>query len=90
MKRQMIPSLMILLLCALTSAAQTKPAVNDIRKVDFLNFTYNPTQCSQEYGRQGIGRIVNVKDGEFKNKSVYFSVMSDKIIYADLTGDGKD
>ena len=90
MKRQMIPSLMILLLCALTSAAQTKPPVNDIRKVDFLNFTYNPTQCSQEYGRQGIGRIVNVKDGEFKNKSVYFSVMSDKIIYADLTGDGKE
>ena len=90
MKRQMIPSLMILLLCALTSAAQTKPPVNDIRKVDFLNFTYNPTQCSQEYGRQGIGRIVNVKDGEFKNKSVYFSVMSDKIIYADLTGDGND
>jgi hypothetical protein len=64
--------------------------VTDIRKVDFLNFTYNPTQCSQEYGRQGIGRIVNVRDGEFKNKSVYFSVMSDKIIYADLTGDGKE
>ena len=90
MKKQMILSLMILLLCALTSAAQTTAPVTDIRKVDFLNFTYNPTQCSQEYGRQGIGRIVNVRDGEFKNKSVYFSVMSDKIIYADLTGDGKE
>jgi hypothetical protein len=90
MKRQLILSLMFLLLCALTSAAQTKPPVTDIRKVDFLNFTYNPTQCSQEYGRQGIGRMVNVRDGEFKNKSAYFSVMSDKIIYADLTGDGKE
>jgi len=77
-------------LCAMSVVAQTKPPVTDIRKVDFLNFTYNPSQCSQEYGRQGIGRIVTVKDGEFKNKSVYFSVLADKIIYADLTGDGKE
>ena len=81
---------MFLVLCALTSVAQTKPAVSDIRKVDFLNFTYNTTQCSQEYGKQGIARTVNVRDGEFKNKRVYFSVMSDKIAYADLTGDGKE
>jgi hypothetical protein len=90
MKKQIMLFLSILFLCALTSAAQTKPAVADIRKVDFLNFTYNPTQCSQEYGRQGIGRMLNVRNGEFKNKSVYFSVMSDKIMYADLTGDGKE
>jgi len=89
MKRQIILSLMILLLGAMTSRAQ-KPAVTDIRKVDFLNFTYNPSQCSQEYGRQGIGKALTVKDGEFKNKSVYFSVVGDKIIYADLTGDGKE
>jgi len=90
MKRQIMLPLMILLLGAMTSVAQTKPPVTDIRKVDFLNFTYNPTQCSTEYGRQGIGKIVNVKDGEFKHKSVYFSVVGDKIIYADLTGDGKE
>jgi hypothetical protein len=86
----MILSLMTLCLCALTCVAQTKPPVTDIRKVDFLNLTYTSTQCSQEYGKQGLGRLVNVHDGEFKNKSVYFSVMSDKIIYADLTGDGKE
>jgi len=90
MKRKMMLSLMMLFLCALSSAAQTNPPVTDIRKVDFLNFTYNSAQCSQEYGKQGIGRLVNVRNGEFKNKSVYFSVMSDKIIYADLTGDGKE
>jgi len=90
MKRRMILSLMTLCLCALTCVAQTKPPVTDIRKVDFLNLTYTSTQCSQEYGKQGLGRLVNVHEGEFKNKSVYFSVMSDKIIYADLTGDGKD
>lgn len=90
MKKQLILSLMIVLLGAITSFAQPKPQVTDIRKVDFLNFTYNPSQCSTEYGRQGIGKIVNVKNGEFKNKNVYFSVVNDKIIYADLTGDGKE
>ena len=90
MKRQVILSLMILLLGAMTCVAQTNPAVTDIRKVDFLNFTYNSSQCSTEYGRLGIGKIVTVKNGEFKNKSVYFSVIGDRIIYADLTGDGKE
>ena len=90
MKRRMILSLTTLCLCALTCVAQTKPTVTDIRKVDFLNLTYTSTQCSQEYGKQGLGRLVNVRNGEFKNKSVYFSVMSDRIIYADLTGDGKE
>lgn len=90
MRRQLILTLTIFLLGAMTCVAQTKPAITDIRKVDFLNFTYTPSQCSQEYGRQGIGRMVNVREGEFKNKSVYFSVVGDKIIYADLTGDGKE
>lgn len=88
MKRQIVLSLTILLLGAITGVAQT--GVTDIRKVDFLNFTYNSSQCSQEYGRQGIGKIVSVKNGEFKNKSVYFSVTGDRIIYGDLTGDGKE
>ena len=87
MKRQIILCLMIILLGAISSVAQSG---TDIRKVDFLNFTYNSSLCSQEYGRKGIGRIVKVTNGEFKNKSVYFAVTNDRIIYADLTGDGKE
>lgn len=91
MKTQVILSLTMLFLCAISCTAQTgKAPVTDIRKVDFLNFTYHPSICSQEYGRQGIGRIVSVREGEFKNKNVYFAVTGDKIIYADLTGDGKE
>lgn len=90
MKRQIFLPPLILLLCAMSSMAQPKATVTDIRKVDFLNFTYRPSLCSQEYGRQGIGRIVNVREGEFKNKRVYFAITGDKIIYADLTGDGKE
>lgn len=89
MKRQMILCLMIILLGAVSSVAQTGN-VTDIRKVDFLNFTYHPSLCSTEYGRQGIGKMVSVRKGEFKNKNVYFAVADSRIIYADLTGDGHE
>jgi hypothetical protein len=72
MKRQMILSLIILFVSVLTSAAQTKPPVTDIRKVDFLNLTYTSTQCSQEYGKQGLGRLVNVRMANSKTRVPIF------------------
>lgn len=88
MKRQMILCLMMISFCAATGVAQ--PTVTDIRKVDFRNFTYASSLCSQEYGRQGIGKIVRVRDGQFKNKNVFFTVDDKSIIYADVTGDGHE
>ena len=85
MKRQMILCPMILLLCATSSAT-----VTDIRKVDFLNFTYHSSLCSREYGGKGIGKTVRVRNGEFKNKNVYFVVTDNTVIYADVTGDGRE
>lgn len=99
MKRQMILCLMIILPCVTSGIAQptskkpnSTPAatVTDIRKVDFRNFTYSSSLCSQEYGRQGIGKIVRVRNGEFKNKNVYFTVDDKSIIYTDVTGDGRE
>ena len=98
MRRQIISYLLITLLCAASGVAHAskqrnskpKPEPTDIRKVDFLNFGYQSNLCSQEFGKKGIPRIVNVRKGEFKNKSVYFSVVADKIIYADVTGDGRE
>jgi hypothetical protein len=100
MRRHMISCLMIILACATSGVAQSKskppastpdPApVTDIRKVDFLNFSYPSSLCSVEYGRQGIGKMVRVREGEFKNKSVYFAVVADKVIYGDVTGDGRE
>ena len=100
MRRQMISCLMITLLGATSGIAQPRrkrpsstpsaTTVTDIRKVDFLNFTYHASLCSQEYGSKGIGKIVRVRNGEFKNKHVYFAVAENKIIYADLTGDGRE
>ena len=98
MKRQMVLCLMIILLCVTSGVVQSgsnppssttsSATVTDIRKVDFLNFTYHSSLCSREYGRKGIGKIVRVRKGEFKNKNVYFAVADNKIIYADVTGDG--
>jgi hypothetical protein len=100
MKRQMILCQMIILLCVTIGVAQStrkqpgstpgSATVTDIRKVDFLNFTYHSSLCSQEYGRQGIGKIVRVRKGEFKTKNAYFTVTDNRIVYADVTGDGRE
>lgn len=88
MKRRMILCLMIISFCTATGVAQSN--VTDIRKVDFRNFTYSSSLCSQEYGRQGIARIVRVTNGEFKNRNAYLTVDDKSITYADVTGDGHE
>lgn len=100
MKREMILCPMVLVLCITSGVAQPRgkqpsstpssATVTDIRKVDFLNSTYDSRLCSQEYGKEGIGKAVRVRNGEFKNKNVYFAVAGNKIIYADVTGDGRE
>ena len=96
MKRQVILCLMMILLCVANGVAQapskqpSSATVTDIRKVDFLDFTYRPSLCSREYGKDGIGKTVRVQNGEFKTKNVYFAVAADRIIYADVTGDGRE
>ena len=100
MMRQMVLCPMVILLFAATGVAQpsskqpsptpSSATVTDIRKVDFLNATYPSSLCSQEYGEQGIGKTVRVRNGEFKKGDVYFSVSGSAIIYADVTGDGRE
>jgi hypothetical protein len=86
----------MILLCAASGAAQSHskqagPATaTDIRKIDFLDFTYPSPLCSREYGKQGIGKTVRVRQGEFKNRNVYFTVDKDAILYGDVSGDGQD
>ena len=101
MKRHVILCLAVILLWAASGVAQPRSqqtnstpssaaTVTDIRKVDFLNFTYHSSLCSQEYGKDGIGKMVLLRNGEFKNDNVYFAVAGDAIVYADVTGDGRE
>ena len=70
----------------LLSVATVK-AQNDIRKVDFKNFTYVLGDLSGENKMK-----VTVKNGEFfrdrEDDKLYFSVQS--VEYGDINGDGKD
>jgi hypothetical protein len=96
----MLSCLMVTLLCAICGAAQSgsRPpspspsttAPSDIRQDNFLDFTYPSSLCAREFGKQGIGKTVRVHEGEYKNKNVYFTVDANKILYGDLTGDGRD
>jgi hypothetical protein len=61
-----------------------------IRGIDFLNHEYSPTLCQREYGKDGIGRKVILKNGEFKIKDVYYEISGKKIIYGDLNNDGDE
>lgn len=67
---------------------QTKSEVTDIRRVDFLNFTYQSSLCSQDI--RGISKTVKVRKGNFDNNEVYYGVVENKIIYGDVTGDGRE
>jgi hypothetical protein len=64
-------------------AKSSAPAANEIRKVDFKNFTYEPT-CAGEKSKK-----VTVKKGEFTIPSgddqMYFTVT--EVAYGDLNGD---
>ena|SRR6185436_3439918 len=100
MRRQMISCLTLILLCAASGLAQPSSqrpgatpgsaTMTDIRQVDFLNFTYPSSLCSQEFGKKGIGKTVRVREGEFKKNNVYFAVEEGKVVYGDVTGDGRE
>lgn len=74
-----------------SGAADTKQAQDEIRKVDFKNFTYEP-YC---VGVDDKAEKVTVKNGEFKEEKemdgfterFYFNVFD--VSYGDLTGDNK-
>jgi|CXWL01.1.fsa_nt_gi hypothetical protein len=71
-------------------AASAKRVVGNIRQVDFLNYSYPSSLCHKEFGRQGIGIAVRVRNGRLENDAVYFGVVNDKVLYGDLTADGKE
>jgi hypothetical protein len=94
MRRLMVSCLMVIVLCATSSVARSSSpgpgTVTDIRQVDFLSFTYHSSLCSREFGKQGIGKTVRVRKGEFKAKNVYFAVDDSKVVFGDVTGDGHE
>jgi hypothetical protein len=91
---------LIFLFCTIFLLTASLFAQNDIRKVDFNNFTYEPT-CTgdlsdEPYGRITVknGTISNIKEVNGVNEVIddnlpnYYSVGD--FLYGDLNGDGKE
>jgi hypothetical protein len=81
------------MLAALTLAfssvvfAQSKTA-SGIRRVDFLNHSYQASVCSED---AGLPKTVKVRKGKFKDKeNNFFGVAKKEIAYGDVNGDGSE
>lgn len=72
----------------LTNAAGTSQATSDIRKVDFLNYSYQASVCSED---AGLPRMVKVSNGKFMDREKnFFNVAKEEIAYGDVNGDGSE
>lgn len=59
-----------------------------IRSVDFLNYSYQGTGCSEV---AGLPKTVKVSNGKFKDSdSNFFDVTKEEIVYGDVNGDGSE
>ncbi|HYO92774.1 MAG TPA: hypothetical protein VEQ40_14120 [Pyrinomonadaceae bacterium] len=86
MKIKMV--LLAVLFLALSSVghAQSKTA-SGIRSVDFLNYSYQPSVCSEDVG---LPKTVKVRKGKFKAGANFFNVEKQDIAYGDVNGDGTE
>lgn len=90
----MTKHLLLLLTAALLFAfhgaaySQKKPAaITNIRSVNFLNYSHIGGICSSELG---MTKTVKVRNGKYKDRENYFQVWDNRVVYGDLTGDGRE
>ncbi len=78
--------MIFILLIAYNTKGQNKKNISDIKKIDFMNYTYS-TSITKQFG---WNKAVKVKNGEFSNRksegedSFYFGV---KVLYGDINHD---
>lgn len=69
------------------SASQSNTP-SGIRSVDFLNYSYQGSVCSED---TGLPKTVKVRNGKFKDReSNFFEIAKEEIAYGDLNGDGSE
>lgn len=69
-------------------AAPTSNTTSDIRSVDFLNYSYHGSVCSEDVG---LPKTVKVRNGNFKDRdSNFFEIVKEEIAYGDVNGDGSE
>lgn len=69
-------------------ATPASNATSDIRKVDFLSYSYQTSVCSEDVG---LPKTVKPRNGKFKDRDNNFLEIAGKeIVYGDLNGDGSE
>ena len=71
-----------------TAVVKASPTPASIRSVDFLNYSYQGSVCSED---AGLPKTIKVTNGKFKDSgSNFFEVVKEEIVYGDVNGDGND
>jgi hypothetical protein len=71
-----------------TATVKASPTPADIRSVDFLNYSYQASVCSED---TGLPKTVKVSNGKFKDSdNNFFEVAKEEIAYGDVNGDGSE
>lgn len=86
----LIPVIATLCSAVITQAKPTQEIAkiaSDIQKVDFLNYSYQPSVCSDEIG---IPKTVKVHEGKFKDGDNFYTIAATEMSYGDVNGDGRE
>jgi hypothetical protein len=66
----------------------TTQTASGIRGVDFLNYSYQGTVCSED---SGLPKTVRVRNGKYKDRDKnFFDINKKEIVYGDVNGDGNE
>ena len=69
------------------AAGKTAAANSGIRKIDFLNYSYQPGVCAADVG---LPKTVKTRAGKFKSENNFYNVAKTEIGYGDINGDGAE
>jgi hypothetical protein len=83
MKKQLILILIALFLCSAAAFGQSK---SGIRRIDFMNYSYRSSICTENFE---VPNPVKVTRGKFAEGENWFEIRG-KTLYADLNGDGSE
>ncbi len=66
----------------------TAKTASGIRSVDFLNYSYQGTACSED---SGLPKTVKLRNGKYSDRyKNFFDIDKKEIVYGDVNGDGNE
>ena len=69
------------------NTASSQNASSDIRRIDFLNHSYQSAACAEDVG---LPETVRVRNGRFSEGSNFYNVIENQVVYGDVNADGRE